>query len=100
MESSVLALVESRFGVKVGKVLARFGTPGWTFQGQCDISCGTCDNSGPLFVYRKPYVTTQGSYRYWGIVCLNCKTIRALTDFRKEQQKFFQAWEKTINPSM
>jgi hypothetical protein len=77
----------------------RFEGSGWSFQGECDISCGDCDTSEPLIIYRKPYETSQGKYRFWAIVCLNCKTIRALTDFRKEQQKYFQAWERTINPS-
>lgn len=91
--SSVPALVESRFGVKVECSNARFKELGWTFQGEPDIICGDCDSEIPFIIYRKPYTTSQGSYRYWAIVCLTCRTVSALQDFQRDDQELFRAWD-------
>lgn len=91
--SNVAALVESRFGVQLDFAIARFAEPGWTFQGACDINCGDCESWEPFVVYRKPYTTPQGSYRYWAIVCLSCKTISDLSDFEAADKRKFRAWE-------
>ncbi len=91
--SSVPDLVESRFGVRVECSHGRFKEPGWTFQGGCDVSCGDCDSEASLVVYRKPYTTSQGTYRYWAIVCMSCKVVSALGDFESADQKSFRAWD-------
>jgi len=93
LDSSVPALVELRFGIKVDCSHARFEERGWTFQGVCDIGCGDCDSEEPFVVYRKPYITSQGSYRYWAIVCLSCQTVSALRDFQAADQKAFRTWD-------
>lgn len=101
--SSVPDLVEARFGVKVECSLARFEELGWTFQGECDIGCGDCDSEVPFVIYRKPYTTPLGSYRYWAIVCLNCRSVMALNDFESDDKKAFRTWDmedavQEVNP--
>ena len=91
--TSVPALVQARFGVRVACSHTRFEQPGWELQGVCDISCGDCDVDACFVIYRKPYTTTRGSHRYWAIVCLSCRTVDALKEFENDDQKSFRAWD-------
>jgi hypothetical protein len=92
-DTSVPALVRRDFHVEVTCSYPRFEEPGWALQGITDICCGDCNSEGPFVVYRKPYSTARGIYRYWAIVCLTCKTVDALDDFQKADKKSFRAWE-------
>ena len=95
--TSVPALVLSRYGVEVECSHERFTEPGWSFQGVCDVHCGDCEDGGPFVIYRKPYQTSQGSYRYWAIVCLTCRTASSLKDFATADHAVFRAWDTSVN---
>jgi hypothetical protein len=93
LELKLPTLIESHFGVVVTCSHARFEESGWTFQGTSDINCGDCRSEVRFIIYRKQYTTTQGSYRYWAIVCLSCRTVNALVDFHPDDQKVFRMWD-------
>lgn len=91
--TSVPELVLQQFDVAVAGPWARFEEQEWSFQGASSVVCDDCISGGPLHVYRKPYTTTQGDYRYWAIVCLDCRTIRALVDLSLDVKKQLRRWD-------
>ena len=91
-DTSVIALVKASAGVVVVPTKARFTESGWSFEGTPDVVCDACD--GPLDVYRKPYTTTKGSYRYWAVVCIGCREACSLDDFEPEAQKALRQWSE------
>lgn len=91
-DTSVIALVKAAAGVIVVPTKARFKEPGWSFEGTPDVVCDACD--GPLDVYRKPYTTTKGNYRYWAVVCIGCREACSLDDFEPEAQKALRQWSE------
>lgn len=95
--TSVPAQVRARFGVDVACSHQRFTEPGWSYQGVCDLICGDCDQDAPFVIYRKPYETSRGSYRYWAIVCLTCKTASSLKDFDTADHAAFRRWDTSVS---
>ncbi len=96
---SVVALVLARSGVIVTPLHPRFEELGWSLEGAPEVLCNVC--AGPLEVYRKPYETTQGSYRYWAIVCLGCTDVRALGDLDAPLKKELRSWSErnSVSPA-
>ena len=73
---------------------SRFKKAGWSYQGFIDrLSCATdgCGGVG-LHAWTKPYETSQGSYRYWAIVCSKCQTLFQRKHFAREEKKLLAAW--------
>jgi hypothetical protein len=91
--TSVPDLVKAAYGISVECSVPRFAEPGWAVQGTCDIGCGSCGTDSPFIVYRKPYTTPRGTYRYWAIVCLACKSVRELKAFEAAHQEAFRSWD-------
>jgi Nuclease-related domain/AAA domain len=55
---------------------ARFGEPGWTYEGVlAPLTCETCGSA--MHVCRKPYESAGRIYRYWAVTCAQCLTSRA-----------------------
>ncbi len=99
--TSVPDLVKAAYGISVECSVPRFAEPGWAVQGTCAIGCGTCGTDSPFIVYRKPYTTPRGTYRYWAIVCLPCKSVRELKAFEAVHKEAFRSWDAQVssNPS-
>ncbi len=97
--TSIPGLVSRQFGVEVAGEHARFREPGWRLQGSTSIECPNCDGLTAYISYRKPNTTTQGSYRYWGLVCLSCRTISALGDLDEELKKQARRWDAQVAAS-
>lgn len=73
---------------------SRFNKAGWSYQGCIDrLSCATdgCGGVG-LHAWTKPYETSQGSYRYWAIVCSQCQTLFQRKHFAREEKKLLADW--------
>jgi hypothetical protein len=84
---------QKEYGITVNTSLPRFNKSGWSLQGTCDVNCEKCATL--LTVFRRPYTTSQGSYRYWAIVCRNCATVRTLEDLTVDAQKALKRWDRS-----
>lgn len=72
----------------------RFESPGWKLQGTLENSCEACDGRQTFRIYRKPYVTRSGAFRYWAIVCLGCRSVTSLGDHSSERREVFRRWDE------
>ena len=74
----------------VSKLLPRFETSGWRYEGEADIGCFDCGTA--YHVFRKPYKTTKGDYEYWAIVCVRCGTCNGLDAMDEPTKMAFRKW--------
>ena len=69
---SVSRLAYALFDIKIKKVDGRMSQPDWFATGPTFVTCSKCDNN--FQVFRKKYITTQGVYHFYALICIACKT--------------------------
>ena len=69
---SVSRLAYALFDIKIKKVDGRMSQPDWFATGSTFLKCSKCDNN--FQVFRKKYITNQGVYHYYALICIACKT--------------------------
>lgn len=87
-------LVSRRLGFQPTWTEERFEDDGWVEEGRCEtVPCWDCGHLG-LDVWRKPYQSGGKEYRYWGVVCSQCKSIVDLQSFEASAKTELRKWSK------
>lgn len=74
---------------------SRYLLDGWYFQGICPVLCINCRT--PYHVFRCPYTTSAGNYKYWALVCRECESASSLDDVPASEKKFLRQWDTVSN---
>lgn len=90
-------LVKQELGIDLRSPVGRYRLAGWQRQGVCPILCKVCGL--PYAVFRCPYTTSKGNYKYWALVCRGCVSVLSLDDVSESDKKFLRQWDKTFSIS-
>lgn len=82
--------IEQSLGVQVVTNLARFNLAGWYLQGEGPLPCAKCGEN--YRVFRCPYETSAGIYKYWAIVCRKCQSVLTFDDISGAEKKVIRKW--------
>ncbi len=98
---TMMELCDTQFGfvpilVDERNKKARFNSPGWFLQGRPGILCPSCSTE-QLVVARKHYTTVRLPMHYWGIACLNCRSLKDSKDF---DRRFIKSLEAAFNETV
>lgn len=85
--------VQAKLKIAVATSNDRHQRSGWYWQGQAPVSCSHCSVS--YHVFRCPYSTDRGNFKYWALVCANCLIVVSLDDLREDERKLLRKWDKT-----
>jgi len=88
--------IKRELGFDLRNPISRYLLDGWYLQGTCPVLCGQCRT--PLTVFRCPYTTTRGNYKYWALVCTGCRAVSSLDDVPNTEKKFLRKWDTTPTP--
>ena len=83
--------IEEKLGFKLIVKYARYHIDGWYFQDKSPVDCSTCGATCSIF--RCPYTTSKGEYRYWAVVCGGCENALTLDDIPETNKKILQKWD-------
>ena len=83
--------IEEKLGFKLIVKYARYRIDGWYFQDKSPVDCSTCGATCNIF--RCPYTTPKGEYRYWAVVCGGCENALTLDDIPGTNKKILQKWD-------
>lgn len=93
-DSSLPELVESILGISLANPVGRFKSKDWTYIGKAPVQCPEC--SLDLEVFRKPYETSQGHFKFWGLICASCRSSFGLKKVSNDDKKRLYVWEQEI----
>jgi hypothetical protein len=85
--------IKNNLNIEIGSDMPRYQLDGWYYQGECPVKCPACSNSYKIF--RCPYTTSKGEYKYWAVVCDCCETTSTLDSVSKASKKALTKWDKT-----
>ena len=94
---NLLEKVKFEFNFELKTPIGRYLLDGWYLQGVCPVLCRVC--SAPYAVFRCPYTTSRGNYRYWALVCIGCETASSLDDVPASEKKFLRKWDTVSEPT-
>lgn len=94
---NLLDQVKQELEIDLTSSIGRYLIDGWYFQGVCPVLCKKCRT--PYAVFRCPYTTSAGSYRYWALVCSSCKSVSSLDEVPDSEKKFLRAWDTVSRPA-
>ena len=87
---NLVTSIEQSLGVRVVTSVARFNLAGWYLQVEGPLPCGKCGEN--YRVFRCPYETSAGIYKYWALFCRGCQLILTLDDVLGAEQKILRKW--------
>ena len=91
------AQVRQRLGFTPASTEERFETDGWSYEGSCrSVPCSSCAET-PLEIWRRPYRTTTGQYKHWGIVCPNCQTLVDSQGLEPKSIRALRKWSERVS---
>ena len=82
--------IEQSLGVRVVIHVARFNLVGWYLQGEGPLPCAKCGEN--YRVFRCPYETSVGIYKYWAVVCQKCRLVLTLDDISGAEKNVLRKW--------
>jgi hypothetical protein len=85
--------IKNNLNIEIGSDMPRYQLDGWYYQGECPVKCPACSNSYKIF--RCPYTTSKGEYKYWAVVCDCCETTSTLDSVSEASKKALTKWDKT-----
>ena len=91
---NLIDAVELKLGFEPIVDHPRFDLDGWYFQSDSPVECEKCGTSYKIF--RCPYQTSKGKYRYWAVVCDGCATVFALDGIPVAKKKDLKKWDDEI----
>lgn len=91
---NLVEVIKNHLNLEVDSDMPRYLLDGWYYQGQCPVSCPACNN--PYKIFRCPYTTPKGEYRYWAVVCDCCETISTLDNVSEASKKALIKWDKSV----
>ena len=89
--------VKQELEIDLTSSVGRYLIDGWYFQGICPVLCERCRT--PYAVFRCPYTTSKGSYKYWAFVCDSCISVSSLDEVPDSEKKFLRKWDTTVKPA-
>ena len=89
--------VKQELEIDLTSSVGRYLIDGWYFQGISPVLCERCRT--PYAVFRCPYTTSKGSYKYWALVCDGCKSVSSLDEVPDSEKKFLRKWDTTVKPA-
>lgn len=90
---NLVEVIKNHLNLEVDSDMPRYLLDGWYYQGQSPVSCPACNN--PYKIFRCPYTTPKGEYRYWAVVCNCCETISTLDNVSEVSKKALIKWDKS-----
>ena len=84
--------IRNNLNIEIVVDMPRYRLTGWFFQGESPAKCPTCSTSYKIF--RCPYTTSKGEYKYWAVVCDECETASTLDDISEANKKALTKWDK------
>lgn len=97
LSSSYLAIrcnlvdsIEQSLGIRVVANVARFYLAGWYLQGEGPVPCAKCGEN--FRVFRCPYETSVGIYKYWAVVCQKCRLVLTFDEITGAEKKVLIKW--------
>ena len=84
--------VRGNFDFEPTMELPRFRLKGWFLQGTGPVKCSKCTTAYEIF--RCPYTTTKGEYKYWAMVCVGCKKVTTLDKISGVDKKSLEKWNE------
>ena len=84
--------VRGNFDFEPTMELPRFRLKGWFLQGTGPVKCSECTTAYEIF--RCPYTTTKGEYKYWAMVCVGCKKVTTLDKISGVDKKSLEKWNE------
>lgn len=94
---NLLDQVKQELEIDLTSSIGRYLIDGWYFQGVCPVLCKQCRT--PYAVFRCPYTTSAGSYKYWALVCSSCKSVSSLDEVPDSEKKFLRKWDTVSRPA-
>ena len=89
---NLLSAVQINLNLELKLDKPRYLLDGWFFQGDSPAKCPICETSYKIF--RCPYTTSKGNYKYWAMVCDGCETVLTPDDISNEIKSVLKKWEK------
>ena len=84
--------IRKNLNIEIALDMPRYQLDGWFFQGGSPAKCPTCSTSYKIF--RCPYTTSMGEYKYWAVVCDDCETVLTLDGISEVNKKVLTKWDK------
>ena len=84
--------VRNSLNIELTAGMPRHLLDGWFFQGESSTKCSECSTTYKIF--RCPYSTSKGEYKYWAVVCDECETASTLDDISEASKKALTKWDK------
>lgn len=89
---NLLSAVQISLNLELKLDKPRYLLDGWFFQGDSPAKCPICDSTYKIF--RCPYTTSKGNYKYWAMVCDGCEIALTPDDISNEIKSVLKKWEK------
>ena len=84
--------IRNNLNIEIVVDMPRYLLDSWFFQGESPVKCPECSTSYKIF--RCPYTTSKGEYKYWAVVCDGCETASTLDDIPGLNKKALMKWDK------
>ena len=84
--------IRNNLNIEIVVDMPRYLLDSWFFQGESPVKCPECSTSYKIF--RCPYTTSKGEYKYWAVVCDGCETASTLDDIPGLKKKALMKWDK------
>lgn len=84
--------VQRSLHIELKMDLPRFRLEGWFLQGTGNVNCPKCEST--YRVFRCPYTTNKGEYKYWALVCIGCKKATTLDEISAIDKKTLKKWDE------
>jgi hypothetical protein len=94
---NLISAIQTELGISVNPDLERYHLDGWYLEGTAPIQCHKCASS--IHVFRCPYTTNRGEFRYWAIVCVRCESVTTFDQLPADDQKALRKWSRLSESS-
>ena len=84
--------IRNNLNIEIVVDTPRYQLDGWFFQGEGPVKCPECSTAYKVF--RCPYSTSKGEYKYWAVVCDGCETASTLDDIPGLKKNELMKWDK------
>ena len=84
--------IRNNLNIEIVVDTPRYQLDGWFFQGEGPVKCPECSTAYKVF--RCPYSTSKGEYKYWAVVCDGCETASTLDDIPGLKKNALMKWDK------
>jgi len=91
---NLVTVVELTLGFEPTVYISHYDFDEWYFQGESHEVCPSC---GAVYnIFRCLYLTTQGNYECWAVVCDGCQTAVTLNALPATSKKALRKWDREM----